>query len=571
MMMGSWEALTSYQTALGVAHQFRSSDHYGPMPNEWFQRDDWSPVYYNQADSAGLGFDRSPTGSNLVAQYFSPIQERYGNIDTTPENLLMWFHHVPWDRRMSSGRAFWDELVYRYQMGVQYVTWLRETWDTLEPFVGARRFAEVKAKLALHETDAASWRDASVNYWREFSGREIPVDGGPLSAKITVGGKEVGGFNLSSASYTIPVAAGASPEITNVRLADPARARRSSRRRRRVPGQAVVKVTKTDFFGPLVKNYVFNLVPDTTLRSLRVNGTQLASFKPEVLTYNAVMNPGADAVATVKADASDPAATVSVEQAASPTGQARSPSPTAPRRRSTRSTWITAIRGSDEFDGPRSARSGRWCGPTTPAGAWPAARSSSRSQNGDLQGNTNTATQRRAPGRQRRLDGGLEARLLAPARQQQRAGRDHRLRQRPELREAGVGDEQRHAADQQAARRGHPRAERRGDRRCRSRAPTRSASSAPTARSGCGWPRPATPTGRTTPSDGSVYRFMGSTTLNVEPTQGRPRRLQPRRHLDRPRRRLRPLPDREPGRPRPEPGRRGGRLRRWQACRRRCR
>ena len=66
MMMGSWEALTSYQSPLGVAHQFRSSDHYGPMPNEWFQRDDWSPVYYNKADSAGLGFDRSPTGSNLV-------------------------------------------------------------------------------------------------------------------------------------------------------------------------------------------------------------------------------------------------------------------------------------------------------------------------------------------------------------------------------------------------------------------------------------------------------------------------------------------------------------------------
>ena len=104
MMMGSWEANVSYETPLGVAHQFRSSDHYGPMPNEWFQRDDWSPVYYNKADSAGLGFNRSPTGSNLVGQYFSPLKERYSSIDTTPENLLMWFHHVPWDRTMSSGR-----------------------------------------------------------------------------------------------------------------------------------------------------------------------------------------------------------------------------------------------------------------------------------------------------------------------------------------------------------------------------------------------------------------------------------------------------------------------------------
>src|SRR3954454_10293900 len=79
---------------------------------------------------------------------------------------------------------------------------MRETWDTLEPYLGARRFAEVKAKLATHETDAASWRDTSVNYWREFSGRENPVDGGPLSIKITVAGVERGGFDLSANAYT---------------------------------------------------------------------------------------------------------------------------------------------------------------------------------------------------------------------------------------------------------------------------------------------------------------------------------------------------------------------------------
>ena len=131
-----------------------------------------------------------PRGSNFVAQYFPTLEQRYGNIATTPENLLGWFHHVPWDHRMSSGRTFWDELVYRYQMGVQYVTWMRETWDSLQPYVGARRFSEVKAKLATHETDAANWRDTLVNYWREFSGKDVPVDGGPLSAKIVVDGKD---------------------------------------------------------------------------------------------------------------------------------------------------------------------------------------------------------------------------------------------------------------------------------------------------------------------------------------------------------------------------------------------
>ena len=208
MMMGSWEANVSYETPLGVAHQFRSSDHYGPMPNEWFQRDDWSPVYYNKADSAGLGFNRSPTGSNLVGQYFSPLKERYSSIDTTPENLLMWFHHVPWDRTMSSGRPFWDELVYRYQMGVQYVTWLRETWETLQPVVGARRWAEVRAKLVQHETDAASL----ARHQRQLLARvQRPAQPrrrwAAVARRSPSGGKERRGFDLSASSYTVPVAA----------------------------------------------------------------------------------------------------------------------------------------------------------------------------------------------------------------------------------------------------------------------------------------------------------------------------------------------------------------------------
>src|SRR4051794_19905513 len=384
MMMGSREALASYQTPLGIGHQFRSSDHYGPMPNEWTTRDDWSPVYYNQGDSAGIGFDRSATGSNLVAQYFPTLQERYGNIDTTPENLLAWFHHVPWDRRMASGRTFWDELVYRYQMGVQYVTWMRETWDSLQPFIDARRFNEVKAKLATHEADAASWRDTSVNYWREFSGRENPVDGGPLSAKITVAGTERGGFDLSANAYTIPVAAGASPTITAVRTIDPAARAQIVSQATGVPGQAIVKVTKDDFFGPLVKNYVFNLVPDTTLRSLRVNGAPLPVGK---LVQNAVMNPGGSA--EVAADATDPAATVSVEQAATPTGQAKVTVTNGSASTVYTINLDSTLRGSDEFDtlGPQ------WQVLRPDAARMRVAGGSLviTSQNGDLQGTANTA------------------------------------------------------------------------------------------------------------------------------------------------------------------------------------
>ncbi|WP_225845916.1 alpha-glucuronidase family glycosyl hydrolase [Streptomyces sp. HPF1205] len=257
MMTGSREALVSYQTPLGIGHQMRSSDHYGPGPSEMLARPDWSPVYYNKADSAGLGYDRSPTGSNLTAQYFPTLAARYGNIDTVPENLMMWFHHVPWDREMRSGRPFWDELVYRYQMGVQYVTWMRQTWDTLQPSIDARRFAEVRAKLAAHEADAGDWRDTCVSYWKQFSARDIPVDDGPLSVKIVVGGRTIGGFDLSASSYPIPVPAGTSPKITRVIPADRATRYEIVAQADGIPGQAVVKVVREDFFGPLVKDYVF--------------------------------------------------------------------------------------------------------------------------------------------------------------------------------------------------------------------------------------------------------------------------------------------------------------------------
>ncbi|HEX6358178.1 alpha-glucuronidase family glycosyl hydrolase [Actinophytocola sp.] len=379
MMMGSWEALVNYQTPLGVAHQFRSSDHYGPDPAQWFIRDDWSPVYYNRADSVGLGYDRSPTGSDLAAQYFPTLADRYGDIDTVPENLLMWFHHVPWDHPMRSGRTLWAELVNRYQTGVQYVTWLRETWDSLESHVDIRRFAEVRAKLALHEADAAGWRDTSVRYWQEFSGRAIPVDDGPLSIKIVVDGRTIGGFDLSAASYRVPVAGGGSPAITKVIPADPAARYQIVSQ---VAGRAVVKVAKESRFGSIVKNYVFDFVPDTTLKSLTVNGKEL--------TGSHVLLPAGAPVATVAAAATDPAATVTVTQASEPNGQARVTVTNGGETAVHTVDFDTAITGSDEFDATTLGPQWRWVRPD--AGTWRLSGGALviAARTGDLQENVNT-------------------------------------------------------------------------------------------------------------------------------------------------------------------------------------
>ena len=301
----------------------------------------------------------------------------------------MWFHHVPWDHRMRDGTPFWDELVYRYQTGVQYVTWLRETWDSLEPHIDARRFAEVDAKLALHEADAASWRDVSVNYWREFSGRPNPVDDGPLSIKIVVGGRTVGGFDMSASSYPIPVAAGGSPAITKVIPAQRGVRYRILSQADQVPGQAVVKVTKDTSFGPVVKNYTFNLVPDTTLKSLTAGGTELVS--PGVLAYRALLPPDAGDVTAVAAAATDPAATVTVEQATTPTGQAKVTVHNGGATATYTVDFDATLTGSDGFDADVLGPQWRWVRQDDSAWRLSGGSLVVAARTGDLQENVNTA------------------------------------------------------------------------------------------------------------------------------------------------------------------------------------
>jgi alpha-glucuronidase len=177
LMLESHEAAVDYMTPLGLHHIMWGDHHYGPAPWEnRFDRADWNPVYYHRADSRGLGFDRTQTGSRAVSQYRPPVRERFASPDTCPEKFLLWFHHVPWDRRLRSGRIMWDELALRYQRGVDWVRGARRSWDALGSAVDAERHAAVSARLAVQERDAAWWRDACLLYFQTFSRRPLPPD-----------------------------------------------------------------------------------------------------------------------------------------------------------------------------------------------------------------------------------------------------------------------------------------------------------------------------------------------------------------------------------------------------------
>lgn len=175
MMMVSREAIVNFSTPLGLHHLMGWSHHYGPGP--WIDnkhRADWTSVYYHQADSLGIGFDRTPTGSNATEQYFPPVQKMFNDLETIPEEFLLWFHHLPWDYKMKSGNTLWEELCYKYYEGVEMVRDMQKTWDQMEKYVDAPRFNHVKTFLVIQEKEAVWWRDACVLYFQTYSKRPIP-------------------------------------------------------------------------------------------------------------------------------------------------------------------------------------------------------------------------------------------------------------------------------------------------------------------------------------------------------------------------------------------------------------
>ncbi|HEX8755644.1 MAG TPA: alpha-glucuronidase family glycosyl hydrolase [Steroidobacteraceae bacterium] len=182
MMMQSREAAVDYMTPLGLASQMAGGTHFGPGPWIAPAKDtppDWSSTYYSRADWQGIGFDRTATGSDAIAEYSPRVAAQLGNLATCPENLLLWFHHLSWDYRMRSGRTLWDSLVLHYDRGVAQVRQARHTWSTLSAYVDPERYRLTADFLAIQEKDAQWWRDASIAYFQSISHRPLPAGVAP--------------------------------------------------------------------------------------------------------------------------------------------------------------------------------------------------------------------------------------------------------------------------------------------------------------------------------------------------------------------------------------------------------
>lgn len=176
MMIASRENLVNYMTPLGLHHMMAWNHHYGPGPWVNIGRADWTSVYYHKADEFGIGFDRSSTGSNAVAQYFPEVCHLFNDVETCPEQYILWFHHLSWNQKMSSGRTLWNELCYRYYSGAAAVVTQQKQWETLKPFIDEERFVHVQALLKIQANEAVWWRNACLLYFQQFSKQPIPVE-----------------------------------------------------------------------------------------------------------------------------------------------------------------------------------------------------------------------------------------------------------------------------------------------------------------------------------------------------------------------------------------------------------
>ena len=178
MMMTSREACVNYMMPLGLHHIFKFDHHYGPEPDGFIASYplEWCPVYYHKADAQGIGFDRSSKGTDAVGQYPEPYRSLYDNIETCPEEYLLWFHHVPWTYKMKSGSTLWQELCMKYNMGVAMVEVYRDFWHT-----SAKQYMKGHEQECQHTDsllnvqleNAKEWRNTCLKYFQTFSKMKI--------------------------------------------------------------------------------------------------------------------------------------------------------------------------------------------------------------------------------------------------------------------------------------------------------------------------------------------------------------------------------------------------------------
>jgi alpha-glucuronidase len=168
ILLSSWAIYESYTAPLGIGWMVNPGIHYGPNV-DGYEYSKWGTYHY--ADHEGIGVDRTvKTGTGFIGQYNSEVAEIYESLERCPDELLLFFHHVPYTHRLKSGKTVIQHIYDTHFDGFEKVIWMKEKWLSLRDLIDFERFDQVLERLELQTVDAREWRDEINSYFFRKSG-----------------------------------------------------------------------------------------------------------------------------------------------------------------------------------------------------------------------------------------------------------------------------------------------------------------------------------------------------------------------------------------------------------------
>jgi alpha-glucuronidase len=163
MQLASWRDFENHTGPLGLQTLTEiTGNHYGPAV-EASERNGWGQ--WHRSDEKGSGMNRTvATGTGFIGQYRPEVAKVYESLETCPDELILFMHHVPYTHVLHSGKTVIQHIYDAHYAGAEAVAKYPEQWKALEGRIDEQRYKEILAALEYQAGHAEVWRDA-VNYW----------------------------------------------------------------------------------------------------------------------------------------------------------------------------------------------------------------------------------------------------------------------------------------------------------------------------------------------------------------------------------------------------------------------
>jgi alpha-glucuronidase len=167
LLMKSWHTYEKYTSPLGIGWMVTPHTHYGPNI-DGYEYDRWGT--YHRADRNGIGVDRTTKGTGYTEQYHEPWRSRYDDMETCPEELLLFFHYVRYDRMLKSGKTLIQHIYDTHFEGVEEVQEMIDVWKGMRERLNPCVYERVLTRMNLQMENAVEWRDCVNTYFYRKSG-----------------------------------------------------------------------------------------------------------------------------------------------------------------------------------------------------------------------------------------------------------------------------------------------------------------------------------------------------------------------------------------------------------------